>query len=251
MPVALRQSIRWFFLLWAGASTLWLANSIRTQGVDASLLQDGPALSVLDRPQTLEFIPAGPKASALIFICGSGISADAYAPLLRPVAEAGHRVFVVRLPYRFAPLDAHKDEAVARVQRLIAGGPTATRWVVSGHSLGAALAARLARPAGTPVAGVVLIGTTHPKQDDLSALAVPVTKVYATHDGIAPVDRVMANQRLLPPHTQWVEIAGGNHSQFGHYGRQLFDGSATIGREAQQAATRTALLEALARAAGP
>ena len=44
------------------------------------------------------------------------------------------------------------------------------------------------------------------------------------------------------------EIKGGNHSQFGHYGHQLFDGKATISREAQQAATRTALLEALSEA---
>jgi pimeloyl-ACP methyl ester carboxylesterase len=92
---------------------------------------------------------------------------------------------------------------------------------------------------------MVLIGTTHPKESDLSSLTMPVTKVYGSKDGVAPVDRVMANKRLLPPHTRWVEIQGGNHSQFGHYGHQFLDGRATISRDAQQAATRDAILEAL------
>jgi hypothetical protein len=55
----------------------------------------------------------------------------------------------------------------------------------------------------------------------------------------------MANKGLLPHHTEWVQIEGGNHSQFGHYGHQLFDGTATVSRGVQQAATREAILKAL------
>ena len=97
---------------------------------------------------------------------------------------------------------------------------------------------------------MVLVGTTHPKSEDLSLLKIPVTKVYASNDGIAPPERVLANKRLLPAHTKWVEIVGGNHSQFGWYGRQLFDGKATISREVQQGLTRSALLEVLSAAEG-
>ena len=50
---------------------------------------------------------------------------------------------------------------------------------------------------------------------------------------------------LRPAQTAWVAIEGGNHSQFGHYGHLLFDGTATISREAQQATTRSILLEVL------
>ena len=95
---------------------------------------------------------------------------------------------------------------------------------------------------------LVLIGTTHPKQDDLSSLPIRATKIYASNDGVAPPNRTLANKGLLPATTKWVEIKGGNHSQFGHYGHQLFDGKAIISREAQQAATRSALLEALSEA---
>jgi hypothetical protein len=72
----------------------------------------------------------------------------------------------------------------------------------------------------------------------LSSLPVPVTKVCGTNDGVAPVADVLKNARLLPPSTKWVAIEGGNHSRFGHYGPQLFDGDATITREVQQTLTR-------------
>ena len=71
-------------------------------------------------------------------MCGSGIHAHAYAPLLRPIADAERAVFVVKLPYRFAPLDSHRGEAVHRVLMIIAAQPEVTHWVVAGHSLGQA-----------------------------------------------------------------------------------------------------------------
>ena len=161
-----------------------------------------------------------------------------------------NRNAIRELPYRFAPLDTHKQAAVDRARGVIAAHPEISAWVVSGHSLGAALACRVTESAPTGIAGMVLVGTTHPKSEDLSLLKIPVTKVYASNDGIAPPERVLANKRLLPAHTKWVEIVGGNHSQFGWYGRQLFDGKATISREVQQGLTRSALLEVLSAAEG-
>lgn len=201
---------------------------------------------MVDRATTLAFLPVTQKQNtALIFICGSGVSANAYAPLLRPVAEAGYAVFVVKLPWRFAPLESHKQSAVDSALGLIPAHPEFSRWVISGHSLGAALSCRAAQANPTAFSAMVLFGTTHPKQEDLSFLDIPVTKVYASRDGIAPREMVLANQRLLPAHTRWVEIRGGNHSQFGHYGHQLFDGTAAISRVEQQKFARSALLEAI------
>jgi pimeloyl-ACP methyl ester carboxylesterase len=242
----LHRWIRRGFLLWAVISMLWLANSYRTRGVVDDMLRSSPAISVVDGAATLEFLPAASDGKpALIFICGSGVSAHAYAPMLRPIAAAGYSVFVVKLPYRFAPLESHKQAAVNRARGVIAAHPEIPRWVVSGHSLGGALACRVTQADPKAISAMVLIGTTHPKQDDLSDLQLPVTKVCASNDGIAPLDRIRSNKKLLPAHTKWVEIKGGNHSQFGHYGHQLFDGTATITRESQQAVTRSALIEAL------
>lgn len=86
----------------------WLADSVRTRGVDEDTLRSSPSISVVDQAATLAFVPASSDGdTALIFICGSGIAAAAYAPLLRPIAEAGYPVFMVKLPYRFAPLESN------------------------------------------------------------------------------------------------------------------------------------------------
>jgi hypothetical protein len=43
-----------------------------------------------------------------------------------------------------------------------------------------------------------------------------------------------------------TRLPGGNHSQFGRYGYQLFDGTATMSREEQETITRSAILDAIA-----
>ncbi|RZJ06963.1 MAG: hypothetical protein EOP39_17680, partial [Rubrivivax sp.] len=114
-----RRWISALFLAWAVGSSVWLANSLRTQGVPPAQLQDDVHARVLDTATALELRPAaGVQALArgLIFFCGSGVAAEAYVPLLRPIAEAGHPVFIVKLPWRFAPLDSHRDEAIARAR---------------------------------------------------------------------------------------------------------------------------------------
>jgi pimeloyl-ACP methyl ester carboxylesterase len=240
--------IRRGFFVWAATSTLWVANSVRTRGVTPDLLASGAAAVVTSDAETLSFLPRHSSGlSGLVFICGSGVTAEAYAPLLRPIADVGHAVVIVRLPYRFAPLDAHRLEAIARVRRAMRVHAEVARWVVAGHSLGGAIAAQMAAIDASAMSALVLVGTTHPRDHDLSRLSVPVTKVFGTRDGVAPVDVMRANARMLPSHTEWVAIDGGNHSQFGHYGHQLFDGTATIGREEQQARTRAVLVEALSK----
>jgi hypothetical protein len=243
-----RQLRRWIgcvFVLWAVFVAVWVANSYRTRGVSGEMLRSGPELLVIDGAAALEFLPRSvANKSALIFVCGSGVAASAYAPLLRPVAEAGHPVFIVKLPYRFAAFESHKQAAIDHVSGVIAAHPEISRWVVSGHSLGGALACRAVKSRPKDFSAMVLIGTTHPKED-MSALLMPVTKAYATNDRVASLDRMFANKRLLPASTRWVEIKGGNHSQFGRYGHQLLDGKATISREAQEAATRAVILEVL------
>jgi pimeloyl-ACP methyl ester carboxylesterase len=244
----LRRAIRAGFILWAVVSTAWLLDSFRTRGVDGHLLEDNREVVVRSSAGVLSFLPNRSSRTGLVFIVGAGVAAEAYAPLLRPVADRGYPVFIVRLPFRIAPLESHKREAIARTKKVIGSTPGVTKWVVAGHSLGGALAARIAAertPADDGIMGIVLVGTSHPKETDLSASNLRFTKVFGTHDGVAPVTAIEANRHLLPATTRWVRIEGGTHSQFANYGHQLFDGRASISRERQQELTRDALLAAL------
>jgi pimeloyl-ACP methyl ester carboxylesterase len=245
----IRRWIRVAFIVWGIGSTTYVVGAFRTRGVDPALLRSDGTVTVGRLRDTLGFLPiANERSSGLVLIVGAGVAPEAYAPLLRPIAERGHPVYVVGLPFRIAPLESHRMTAVGRAKFAMFDHKSVTRWVVAGHSLGGALAARLAANPTPGMAEVVLIGTTHPKAVDLSRSTLPMTKVIGTHDGVADIASVEATRSLLPRDTRWIEIAGGNHSQFAHYGHQLFDGTATISREEQQDRTRAALLEALARA---
>jgi pimeloyl-ACP methyl ester carboxylesterase len=240
-----------FIRTWLALAVLFILyvwNSYRATGFDQAILSTDSKVNVTDTSDSITFTPAhGAGGAGLIFIPGSLVDPAAYAPLARSVAEQGHAVVVLKLPFRCAPLAAQREAVVSRVRDTIRAGTAGTRWVVAGHSLGGALACRVARDPPDGVRGLVLIGTSHPRDFDLSGSTLDVTKVSASRDGLASPAEVEANAKNLPADTRWVLIEGGNHSQFGYYGFQLGDHRATTSRSDQQARTLRAILDALRR----
>jgi pimeloyl-ACP methyl ester carboxylesterase len=123
--------------------------------------------------------------------------------------------------------------------------PAVTRWVVAGHSLGGAVAARMAHEDAAGLSGLVLIGTSHPREFSLANTPLAVTRVSGTHDTVAGVEATERTRPNLPAAARIVTIEGGNHSQFGYYGFQPGDWPAAISREDQQRITVQAILDAL------
>ena len=187
---------------------------------------------------------------ALVFFPGSLVDPVAYAPLMRAAASAGFPAYLIELPKRGAFGGADDPALDARLALVLARPEVAPRWIVAGHSRGAVVATRVA--AARPVAGLaglVLIGTSHPRDVDLSTLSVPVTKVVGTRDGLASTVEVEANRARLPPSTKWIWVEGGNHSRFGWYGFQPGDRRATVPASAQRDAMIRAVVDALNAAA--
>lgn len=241
-----RKFVAVAFICWGTFVFAVLFNQFRTQKIEPKLLQTSNNVEVSNIDDYLQFSPTLSKKSGLLFFCGSGVEAEAYAPLLRPIAEKGYVTVIVKLPGRFAMLPGQKELALSKAEAHIKRNSEVGRWVVGGHSLGAALSCRFIQLYPNLCSGLVLVGTTHPKNDDLSNLAIPVTKIYGTEDGVAPQSKVEANRSLLPLSTNWVLIQGANHSQFANYGHQLQDGKATISPEAQQSLVREKLILMLA-----
>lgn len=225
----------------------WLLLNMQARGVDASVLESGPAVRVSTSGADLAFTPVPDTAGAgLLFYPGALADPEAYAPMARAVAEAGYEVVLVTLPYRLAPFARHRERLAARtLARLSEGGGRA--YVIGGHSKGGALAAEFAAAHEAEVAGLLLVGTSHPREDDLSALTIDVAKVYGTEDGLASEAEVRQFAVNLPEATHWTRVEGGNHAQFGWYGWQLGDGRATISRTEQQARTVRAVVDQLRR----
>ena len=205
----------------------------------AALRSDAQVTVHTDR--WLVFEPAGRMPdTGLIFYPGGFVAPRAYAPAAHAIAASGYRVVIVPMPANLAVLGADRARAVQ------AAYPEVERWAVGGHSLGGAMAARYADRSPDVVQGLVLWAAYPAAGNDLSERALPVTSIYGTRDGLATVAEIEASRALLPPHTEWVVLEGGNHAQFGWYGPQSGDNEATISREEQQAqivAATVALLE--------
>jgi pimeloyl-ACP methyl ester carboxylesterase len=250
------RSRRWtlgklFFRAWlllAVGFAFYLYISYRASGFASSVLVTDARVAVTVTSDAITFAPTRQTSrSALIFIPGAMVEPTAYAPLARSVAEHGYTATIVKLPWRMASSDAQRQAVVSRVSNLTKAGGPAMKWVVAGHSVGGVVACQVARDHAEKLSGLVLIGTSHPRDFDLSHLSLDVTKIAATNDGLASLAEVKSNAKRLPLQTRLVVIEGGNHSQFGYYGFQLGDHRATISRSAQQAATMDAILDTLGR----
>ncbi|MGK2960964.1 MAG: alpha/beta fold hydrolase [Gemmatimonadaceae bacterium] len=163
------------------------------------------------------------KEPTLVFFPGSLVDPRAYAPLAKAVATEGHRVVIVELPRRGVFGGADSPELRIRVDSVLSSLGDSGGFVLGGHSRGGVVASTAASRQGSNMKGLVLIGTTHPRDVNLSGISVPVTKIVGTRDGLARPADVRQNAPLLPQHTRWVWIEGGNHSQFGWYGFQPMD----------------------------
>lgn len=248
----LRTRIRLALLVfWLGVLG-WAGWQMQARGVPDATLGSGARVEVTEEGGVVAFRPVPDTTRAgLLFFPGALVEPKAYAPLARDLAELGYAVTLVPLPFRLAPTSSQRSELFERAKALI--GDDARTWVVGGHSRGGALASRFAREhaaaLGEHLGGLLLVGTSHPREDDLSELSLDVTKIYGTEDGLASPEEIEQFARNLPPSTHFVRVEGANHRQFGWYGWQFGDGDATITREAQYAATVEAALAQLRRVA--
>jgi pimeloyl-ACP methyl ester carboxylesterase len=229
----------------------WSAIAYRANGAAHAALASDRSIVVQHDDGAWSFSPtAAHEDLVLVFFPGALVDPVAYAPLARAVAAAGYPAFIVELPRRGAFGGADDPEVFARYKRQLRRPNTPRRWVVGGHSRGAVVAVNVAASRPDDLAGLVLIGTSHPRDVDLSHITIPVTKISGTRDGLASPAEVEANRSKLPPATRWIWIDGGNHSQFGWYGFQPGDRWADIDATRQRDTMVHAVIEMLARASG-
>ena len=230
---------------------VWSLVAYRANAEARAALTSSSTVTVTELDGYWRLQPRQPSEVGLLFFPGALVDPVAYVPVLHAVAERGYTALLIQVPRRGAFGGAESPELVARYTRALretGQGVGPVHWVVGGHSRGGVISCNVVRSSPPEIGGLVLIGTSHPREFSLAHLEIPVTQVYGTRDTVADVDKVIAARRNLPSSLTIVEIDGGNHSQFGSYGFQPGDWPATISRAEQQRRTVDAIVGALSRA---
>lgn len=236
----------WVAVGLAALASVWMAlyfAPARTVGLEPSLLADGGGVEVRRDRGGLCFLPAGGASSGLIFYVGARVPPEAYAALLRPLAEAGIAVFIPKLPLNFAIF------AVDKAAAIMADNPAIRRWAIGGHSLGGAAASIFLDRHRPSIGRLVLVASYPPESVDLSSWDGRFLSIYASEDSLAAEEKAGPSPSLTArlPDGEFELIQGGNHAGFGYYGAQKGDGQAAISREEQQGLAAGSILGFLLR----
>lgn len=218
--------------------------------------EEGPSLPKDTRNQiteTPDYISirstrAGVKpTTGLVFYQGGLVEAKAYQDWLDKLVctQPTLQVILVKMPNNLAVLDPGKG------LRLKGEFPNLKHWVIAGHSLGGAMAAKVVEENRDAFEALILLAAYPPPTNDLSDWNKPVLSIYGSKDAISTPEEIKSFANLLPPaytmdnltdfphplagKTVYYEISGGNHSQFGNYGLQQGDNEADISQKQQQA----------------
>jgi pimeloyl-ACP methyl ester carboxylesterase len=185
---------------------------------------DDMAISILQRENVSEvvedlIIVSSPSTgeTGLIFYPGAKVEYSAYLPILEKISQStGITCFLIKMPFNMAIFDP--DAAAGIMEQF----PDIKNWYVAGHSMGGAMASDYASKNQDRVDGLVLLGAyiygTYPPEKALTIYGSFNTSVKEKIDYTENI----------------IVIEGGNHAQFGNYGKQKGDAEATISREEQQ-----------------
>jgi hypothetical protein len=181
--------------------------------------------------------------TGLILYPGAKVPPAAYAPAAQAIAEAGHLVAIVPVPFNLAIFGIDAASAV------IDDHPGISSWSVGGHSLGGSMAAQFIDSHPGIVDGLVLWASY--SAADLSDDGILVSSSYGTLDHGVPSFTDPANVEKLGPAVVFTTIDGGNHEQMGWYTGQPNDPPATITRAEQQARIVAATIDMLEALTAP
>lgn len=153
--------------------------------------------------------------TALIFYPGGKIEYTAYAPLLEQISQQEIACILVKMPFNLAVFDIHAAD------RIISAFPRVKNFYLAGHSLGGAMASSYMEKNSGRFKGLVLLGA-YPLND----ANVPTLAIYGSLETGWDRNKLRSAAQF--------KIEGGNHAQFGNYGAQKGDATATISQKEQQ-----------------
>ncbi len=178
----------------------------------------------------------------MVFYPGALIDPAAYSPLSLAIANKGYDVYLLKLTLNLAVLEI---DAADKAKQDKYAKQHCRKFLIAGHSLGGAMAVEYVKK--HPEDSLLLLGAYPQESTNLTSHKPPVTVVSGSQDKIASPEEIMQSRGNMPKHSDYIEIDGGNHAQFGWYGSQRGDGTATISRQRQHEIVVDKVLELLKR----
>jgi dienelactone hydrolase len=230
-------------ILLSGAFVVWATSTNPVMNTDMDALQSDAHVQVTQAPWIV-FEPKNTDPdTGVIFYPGGKVDPRAYAPIMHSLAKEGYLTIVVPMPLNLAFTSINKAEEV------VSAYPTVETWIISGHSLGGAMASNYVYNNPDQMQGLILYASYPANNNSLALTNIPVLSIYGTEDG--GFEKLAASTNLLPGDTKFVVVEGGNHAQFGDYGLQQGDGTARLSREDQQTQIVNTTLEWLSSLGTP
>ncbi len=160
------------------------------------------------------------EKKGIIFYTGAKVEPDAYAYL--SLVE-NVNIYIIESPFNIAFLNQNKSSDIIDENNDI------EQWYIAGHSLGGVVANNYAQNNSKEFDGVIYLASypTGQLNEELDYLSI-----YGTNDLVLG-DYSDKKDLFLEENTQFVEVDGGNHSQFGCYGFQKGDGKPDVTEEEQ------------------
>lgn len=216
---------------------IWSATSTYPAGQTASAALESSSTVSVAQDHWIVFTPETGPEVGVIFYPGGLVAPEAYAPVLRQLAERGFLVVLTPMPLNLAIFNTNAANAV------IPAYPGIGNWVLAGHSLGGAAASIYADNHPGQIEGLALWDSYPPDSADLSDDAIEVISIYGTTDSIANTDNFDDKKHLLPLDTTFAPIEGASHAQFGDYGPQKGDVVPSISAAEQHARVAALMLD--------
>jgi len=114
---------------------------------------------------------------------------------------------------------------------ILDGEPDINSWYMGGHSLGGVFATEYLKNHSDDFKGMVYMAS-YPNSD-ISQTGLKVLSINGTLDTVLNKEGYEEAKSLLPANTKYVDIIGGNHTQFGDYNLQSGDTIASISADQQ------------------
>lgn len=178
------------------------------------------------------YLAAENPEAIIIYYPGGLVEENAYIPFGKLLNDVHMDVYILKMPLNLAFLGLNKGLDIIKDSQL----PV----YLMGHSLGGVAMSLVYQKNTQYIDGLIYLAS-YPSED-LSSVDIPVISVYGTQDDVLDIEAYVDAKSLLPSHTIYHVIAGGNHAYFGNYGLQKGDGEACITRLEQQSETIDAII---------